>query len=164
MTDYAVACICPPDGSRHQEGDTLTFPERLPFRVAVIGQKGLALLYNDDPGATTADVLGYLAEFYLLNTIASWTVCDEKGKPLPLTRAHIVERLLASPDAYGAADFADDLYSEQVIGPLVSRASKSSSSTRTNGSTSPRPGAGRTRKPSKPSSTASTPTVAIAMT
>jgi hypothetical protein len=158
VSDTTVGCLCPPDGSRHPEGDTLTFPDQLDFRTAITARKAIGWLKNEDPEAGVPEVLALLSEFYLLNTIGAWTVRDEKGKPVPVTKANLRQYLLPTEAAFDVADFADELYARQVLLPLATTASSSSPPTRTNGSTSATPGSGRTRKPSKPSSTGSIPT------
>jgi hypothetical protein len=163
-----IPCLCPPkkDGTPRHEKDTVTFKETLDFKTRTIARKTIGLLGMQEGGSPMAEVLATLTEFYLLYCIESWSLVDEKGKPVPVSKEAIRERVLSNDEvASQLGDEADALYSEAVLLPLVMGASRSSPPTPTNGSTSPTNGSGRKhRKPSRPSSTSITPTVAIAAT
>lgn len=163
-TTTRVRCLCPPDGSRHPEGEAITFRERLDFRTALLARKSIAWLKNEDPDSGVPEILALLSEFYLLNCIESWTLRDAKGKPLEVSKTNIRSQVLASTAAFDLADFADDIYTDQVLLPLAAAGSSSSLPSPTNGSTSPTPGNGPSRRPSKRSSIANTRTVATAGT
>jgi hypothetical protein len=152
-----IDCVCPPkaDGQpRHPNGDTITLRERLNFRDGLAARNAVIMLKQEDPDASVADILATLTEAYLLTGVESWTLADEKGKPLPVNRVN----LRAFMDAHAEAamivgEEADALYSAVVIAPLVARASKLSPPTPTEPSTSATNGsAPQPRKRSKPSS------------
>ena len=129
--DVTIGCICPPKGDevRHPEGDTVTLRDRLDFRGAVTVRKAIGLQYNDDPNTTSAETLALLTENYLLFGITGWTVVDEKGKAVPPSRAAIHAFLDDHQEAaMKVGDAADDLYAEQVLLPLLARATASSTS------------------------------------
>ena len=106
------------------------------------------------------EIIGMLQEGYITYGVARWDL------PIPLTRESVQTEILAKTDrALIVAEKADELYSEQVLLPLVRMGSRSSQPTSTNGSTSATTGSSaKPRKPSKRSSTSITPTVAIEMT
>lgn len=166
--DIAIACLCPPDGARHPEGDTVVLRDRLEFRSVTTIRTAVRIMREEgitDP----AEILATMTEWYLLLGIESWTLVDAKGKPEPVTRDAIRTRLLANDDAaddvVGLADAADDLYQSRVLLPLMNRVSRSSQTTPTAPSTSPRTassGSHPTR--SKRSSTTSSQTAATATT
>ena len=106
------------------------------------------------------EIIGLLQEGYLLYGIARWDA------PEPLTREAIEREILARTDrAAVLADKADELYSEQVLLPLVKLGAQSSQPMSSNGSTLPTTGSSAKRPThSKRSSTTTTPTDAIEMT
>ena len=153
-----IECLCPPTKAgdvRHPDGDTVTLREKLDFRSALTARNVFVLLKSEDPDVSTGEIMAALTETYLLTGIASWSLQDEKGKPLPVSRQAIRDILLTNQEAaMTVGDEADELYSEAVIVPLVARALKSSLDTPINGSTSPTNGSGLKRpRQSKPSST-----------
>ena len=99
------------------------------------------------------EIIGLLQEGYLLYGIAQWTL------PVPLTREAVQSEILAHTDrAAILADKADELYSEQVLLPLVKLGAQSSAPMSNNGSTLPTTGSSAKRpKPSKRSSTSTIP-------
>jgi hypothetical protein len=167
-----ITCPCPPraDGTaRHPNGDTIRFLDRLPFRSIETIHHALSLVAIDDDRPDAATNLAVLTEYYVLLGIESWSLVDEKGKPMPVTRAMIRSRLLENPEAeeqaLAIADFADGIYSVQVLRPLMQRASRSSKPTPTESSTSPSTGSVERRpKPSKRSSTSTSRTDATEAT
>lgn len=133
-----VPCLCPPDGSRHPEGDTVRLRETLGFREAVTMQKSVSTLRLEVEDPSSAEILAALTEAYVLYGITDWSVLDERGKPLPCTRANITARLLSNLDAaMTVADQADDLYQAVVLLPLLKAGLKSSETSQTTDSTSP---------------------------
>ncbi len=161
----AVSIGCPCPGTPHSKGDKVTFRETMPFRSVAamrfeIGQLG--------SGANYADILGLLSELYLVHGIESWTLVDADG-PVGVSRDAVETYILSRYDtAADLSEFADDLYTESVVLPLVNRASTSSPLSPTDESTSP-PSASSTPSspnptPSKRSSTSTTPTDVIAKT
>ena len=133
--------------------ETVVLRDRLDFLQATTITKAVAFIDNDDPETRPALVLATLSEFYVLMGVESWSLKDERGRPLPVTTKAIREHLLTRPDVGILVEAADELYQEQILLPLLTRASSSSPRSQTNGSTSPTPrGAKRPRKPSRPSS------------
>jgi hypothetical protein len=161
--DVAIECICPPkaDGERRHEQDTVTLRDTLDFRTATLLRQTVKWLKTEQPDSSVPEVLATLTEAYLLHCIESWSLVDEKGKPVPPAREQIRDRLLTNDDAASTVgDAADGMYHERVLLPLLVQAQTSSPSTPTNGSTSARTGSGpKPQKPSKPSSTTTSPMV-----
>lgn len=166
MATVTIDCACP--GGRHPEGDTITLRDRLDFRTATTIRKSIALGSDDGTPLGAAEVLAILTEGYVLYGIEAWTLVDDRGKPLPVTRSSIRDRILDSPTAYVSAtmigDAADDLYGPQVLLPLLARASISSPPLPTEPSMSPKPGPAKLPRPSKRSSTSTTRTDGIEAT
>jgi hypothetical protein len=165
----AIDCVCPSraDGEpRHPAGDTVTLRETLDFRSVTAIRHGISFLDNDGTDAYTADVLAVLTEGYVLHGIESWTLQDEKGWPVEVSRSAIRERVLSRVDVAAViGDAADELYGEKVLLPLLVRASRSSQATPTESSTSlPTASPTGRPKPSKRSSTTTTPTDGIEAT
>ncbi len=166
--DVSIRCVCPlkADEVRHPDGDTVTLRDTLGFvatqtaRNAVILAKGEALDEGIPLGGALA--LALLTEQYLLLGIESWTLVDEKGKPVPVTRGSI-RAFFDDEDhddvATVVSDACDLLYAKKVMLPLLQTASTSSPVTPT-ASTSPTRGNGATprRKRSSRSLTTTTPT------
>ena len=157
-----IPCVC--EKARH-ETDTITFRDRLDFRSGLAVRKQLALEKDDDPGMGAGEILAILTESYLVYGIESWTLKDEKGQPLPVNRTNIRAFLEAHPEeAEQAGNVADSIYQEQILLPLLARASKLSQPSPTPELMSPTPpssGPTSTRpksKQSKPSLTSITPT------
>ena len=139
--------------------ETVVLRDRLDFLQATTITKAVALIDNDDPATRAPRVLATLSEFYVLMGVESWTLKDDRGRPLEVTSRAIRENLLTRPDVGVLVEAADELYQEQILLPLLARASSSSPRSPINGSTSRTPrGAKRPRKPSKPSSITTIPT------
>ena len=151
-----IECICPltSTGKPRHEYDKIELKPVLDFRSALTVRNAIGLLYQDDPEATAAEVLAAMSETYILVGIKSWTLVDDKNKPVPVSHLAIRERLLPNWDAASAvAEQADDLYSDKVILPLLNRGSTSSPPTPIAASTSAVTGsASMPRKRSKQSS------------
>ena len=164
-----IACVCPLTAAgetRHPAGDTVELRQKLDFRSALTAQNAVWLLKQEDPDASSGEVLAVMTEAYLILGIESWTVTDEKGKPWPVSRdnirAFMNEHLEAAMEV---GDAADALYAAAVFLPLVAKAQRSSrptptddSMSRTNGSES------GNHKQSKRSSTITTLTDDTEMT
>ena len=164
-----VECLCPPKPTgevRHPDGDTVTLRERLDFRGVLAARNAIALLKGEDPDVSSAEILATLTETYLLLGVRSWTVVDAKSKPVEVSNVTIREYLFANDEAaIAVADEADALYRDRIIAPLVRAAQPSSPPTPIRGSMSRTTGHSSTNpKPSKRSSTSTTPTDAIEMT
>jgi len=106
------------------------------------------------------EIIGLLQEGYITYGVARWDL------PVPLNRESVASEILGNVErASIIAEKADELYSEQVLLPLVRMGAKSSPPTSSNGSTSATTGSSAApRKPSKRSSISTTPTAAIEMT
>lgn len=158
-----IECICPPTagGEKRHERDRIDLRPTLGFSDVNTIRMALGVMYTDDPDAGLADVLGVLQERYVLHGIESWTLVDEHGDAVPVTKATIRERLLTHHAvATQVADVADDLYREAVTLPLLLRAVSSSQPGPTDASTSAPNGSSATPRPmpSSPSSISTTPT------
>lgn len=166
MDPITVGCLCPPDGTRHPEGDTVTLYDPLPFTKAIVMQKAVGIMVSDSGDPEAEEILAALTEAYVMYGIESWSLLDEKGKPLPVSRAAIEGRLLVRlDDAMTVADAADTLYAPVVLRPLLKRGSMPSQPTLTDGSTSPQTGSPDVPPtPLKRSSTTTTRTVATETT
>jgi hypothetical protein len=165
--DVTIKCICPERGGelRHPDGDTVTLRDKLDFHSATTIRKALTLVENDDPRTRPAEILAVLSEFYVLYGVTSWTLVDDKGKPLPVSHAAIRELLFESPDIDTIIDAADDLYNAAILLPLLVRASTSSPPKPTpkpdeaSSTSAPKDSTPKRPKPSKLSSTSTTQTV-----
>ena len=166
-----IACRCV--GAPHEQ-DTITLRETLSPRDASAISKDIGVVRLEDPDATVGDILATLTEGYILRGIESWSLVDEDGKPLPVTKANIRDRILSDLEAtMNVGDVADELYAEAVMLPLLRQASSSSRPTQTENSadtpeadsTSAPTDSGTTLPtPSTPSSTFTTPTADTGMT
>lgn len=157
-----IPCVC--SKARH-ETDTIIFRDRLDFRSGLAVRKTLALEKDDDPGMGAGEILAILTESYLVYGIESWTLKDADNKPMEPTRTNIRAFLESHPEeAEQAGNVADSIYQEQVLLPLLKRASTSQQPSPTPELTSPTPRSSGSRsspeksKPSKPSLTSITPT------
>jgi hypothetical protein len=164
-----IRCLCPLRGAEvlHPAGDTVTLRAKLGFREVDTIKQSLAVMYLVDPDAGFADIFATIREGYLLHGVESWSLVDDKGKPLPVTKPNIREHLLGDIDAATAvADEADELYAEAVMRPLLQAASTSSPPTPTEPSTSAPTGSSEspTPEPSKPSLTTTSPMADIETT
>lgn len=165
-----IDCVCPPkaDGEpRHPDGDTVTLRERLDFPAATAINYALRQAREEDPDVDGATMLAVMSEKYLLFGIESWSIVDEKGKPLEVTKPNI-RSVLLTRDLVALAPIvneADVIYQPQVLAPLVAAAQKSSSSTPTEPLTSPPTDSPvPLQKRSKRSSTSTIPTADTEMT
>jgi len=164
MTDVLVpvgACRCP--GTPHGDGDWV---ELRPSPTIDIGSAIYAAVANvgDDPVQLQVE----MTRAFLRFGIVAWSFTDELGAPIPIRPrstdfGEVISRLLPFSDGgFTVADRADDLYSEEVLRPLMTRLSlMRSRDGRTVGSTSPTPltlrKPARRSKPSSPRSTAGSP-------
>lgn len=161
-----IDCICP--SGVHPDGDTVNLRDRLDFQQASTCRNAVRLLYGDgSQGAPMeGEILAALTVAYLFVGIESWTVLGEDGKPLPVTRMAITDRLMADDvAAETVGDVADGLYSAKVVLPLGVMASRSLRATQTPDSTSaPKASPTELPKPSSPSLTSTTPTAVTGKT
>jgi hypothetical protein len=161
--DVTIRCICPPKGDapRHPDGDTVVLRDKLGCQGVAAIRWAVAIQKETNPQASLAETFGLLTEQYVLAGVESWTLVDDKGKPVAVDAASIRAHLLTPEhidEAIAVADVADDLYLAVVL-PLLTGSSTSSPPTPTTGSTSPRTGSSAKRpKRSKPSSISTIPT------
>ena len=158
-----VPCTCPPkaNGEPRHDQDTITFRDRLDFRGGMVIRKAITMLKVEDPDSGAAEVLAAMSEHYMLEGISGWSLVDEKGKPVEADKSAIRAFINNHQDIVfdHLVDEADNLYSEQVLLPLVRRAQNSSPPSPTDDSTSVPTGSEATpRKRSARSSTSTTPT------
>lgn len=153
LVPVAVACPCP--GAPH-DGDTVYLrPEPGLIGGVLIQRKFVELSVG---GLEKDEVFASLIETFVRHGVDSATFTDESGEPLDRDQAIAV---ILSKFSLGSvvADKADDLYSNELLRPLVERASKSLPTSRTNGSTSrSRRSSTKRPKPLKSSSTPTSPT------
>lgn len=120
------------------------------------------VLKATDPGVSVGGVMAALTEAYILAGVESWTVQDDKGKPVQPDQQAIRDILLASiDDAMLVGEAADEQYGA-VMRPLILRAFRPSPTSQTDASTSATNGS--QRKPRKPSQRSSTTTTRTADT
>ena len=105
-----IPCPCPvPEGrgSRH-ESDTVTLRERLGFRQAEAIRNEIAIARQEMGELETGDVLAILTEGYIIHGVESWTLEDDTGKKIPVSRANVRAYILDRWDiAPGVADAAE---------------------------------------------------------
>ena len=122
------ACHCP--GTPHAH-DTVW------LRPTLSASGGMAGMYVIGQGISDPEQLEQeLARVYLEHGIARWTFVDEQGQPVPVEKDTI--RHMTWTVAYPIADKASDLYSQDLLRPLVARASALSQNGHTAKSTSAR--------------------------
>jgi hypothetical protein len=146
----------------HPDGDSVCLRPKLGLAAGIEAQQTIQAIAK---GTSAAEVTGLLLETYLKHGVAEWTLHDG-DKPIPLTPESLRERLLDDfVLAQPIADKADELYYAAVVAPLVAAASKSSQATHRAPTTSaPKDSSASRRKPSKPSSTSTTPMDDIELT
>ena len=137
-------CRCP--GAPHGE-DTVSLAAKPTIAL------GIAAMYAIRVSENEADLRGQLAEVYLRNGIVAWTFVDAERNAVPVT-SESIERLLPFGDGgLIVAEAAGDLYSAEVLRPLVERRNAASQDGPTEPSTSAPPPAGPSaRKVSRRSS------------
>jgi len=113
-----------------------------------------------------ADILAILSERFIRYGIESWTLVDDKNKPVPVSQQAIADLILTDIElATDIADQADERYRDAVLLPLLQRGSMSSQPSQTNGSTSPMtPSSTKRRTRSSRSSITTIPTVGTVTT
>ena len=164
--NVSIPCVCPPKagGEPRHASDTVTFRDRLDFRGGMVIRKAITMLKVEDPESGAAEVLAAMSEHYMLEGIESWSLTDAKGKPVECDKSAIRRFMDEHQDIVfdSLVDEADNLYSEQVLLPLVRRADASSQPSPTEPSTSaPTGSAAKPRRRSPRSSTSTTPTDGI---
>jgi hypothetical protein len=160
-----VNCLCPPNGAevRHPAGDTITLKEKLDFHTALTMRKSVVMLRAANEEVTNEEILATLDESYLRYGIASWSLVDAKGKPIPVKASTIEDYLLSDVlAAMEVAEEASEKYSAVVLLPLLRGVSNSSRPTPTDDSTSVTNGS--SPEPPKPSKRSSTTTSRTART
>ena len=157
--DVSIECRCP--GEHGQ--DVITFFDRLDFDRATTIGKATLFIENNDPETRPAEVLAVLSKNYLYYGIQAWTLVGPDRKKLAINPASVRSQLLDHPDVSELIEAADNQYSEQVLLPLVRKAASSSRPSPTGEPTSPTP-LRSPRKPSRRSSTSTSPTAGTEMT
>ncbi len=150
------SCLC--EGAPHEGGDFVYLRAKLGLAAGTTLQR--LIVEANQNRSDNADLTGKLAESYLLLGVSGWNLVDDKGHPIAVNPETIKTNLLDDfARAAPVADAADGLYMGPVLAPLVQKALASSSTSTTNGSTSPKP-SGQPKRPkrSKPSSTSTTQT------
>lgn len=163
MDTVGVWVGCPCEGTPHPDGDTVYLRARLGLAAGTAVQS-LVIEAKQTAGVAGADLLGSLAEAYLLHGVVSWTFVNPLGEPIPVTPDTIRSQLLDDFERGEAvASRADDLYLGPVVLPLLREASPSSPLTPTDGSTSqpidPESSSRPEQTPSERSSTTTSQTV-----
>lgn len=142
MTNVRVpvgACRCP--NAPHEDGDWV---DLRPSPTIDIGSAVYAAVANvgDDPVQLQVE----MTRAFLRFGIVAWSFTDDRGEPIPIQPRRpdfgdVISRLLPFTDGgFLVADRADDLYSEEVLRPLMTRLSlMRSQGGQTVGSTSPTP-------------------------
>jgi hypothetical protein len=155
--NVTIPCPCPSKatGEPRHDADTVTLRDRLDFHAATTIRKAIGLRFLEDPETSTAEVLATLTEHYILFGVEAWTLVDDRGKAVEVSKPAIRERLLSGEASVtDLADAADGLYASQVMLPLLVAAQNSSQRTPMDGSTSARKsGPRKPRRPSRRSST-----------
>lgn len=159
--DVQIPCIC----SGEHESDTVTLRDKLDLFGAASIRNAILVFKANDPNATAADILAVMQEASVLAGVESWTLVDEKGKRIEVTRQAIRDHLLTNIEvAIELGDTAFGAY-EAVMLPLLERAFKPSPASPTRPSTSRMSGSPqKPRKPSKRSSISTIPTAATETT
>ena len=156
-----IPCVCPPlsTGAPRHQVDTVQLHDKLGFRAALTVRNTIIVIKNQDAVASIAEILAALTEVYLLEGIEWWSIVDQRNKAVEVNRETVRAFLDEHPEeSMTIGNAADDLYQEQVLGPLVRQASKQSQPTPTASSTSVTTGSAPKRpKPSRRSSTSITP-------
>lgn len=140
-----VPCPCP--GSPHTEGDTVYLHPHISFRGGVLAEKKAIDAIQAGEGDYQDAVQAALLETYVLHGVADWTLTNGDGvSVIPVNEDSITRHLLSN---YGAAlmvaEQANDLYKEEILGPLRTRLLKSLPRSRTTVSTSARTGSSAER-------------------
>ena len=155
----AIPCICPPDGSRHPDGDEVTLRPKLDYRHVAAIENSVAMLRiergNDDM-VDIDEVMGLFDEGYLRYGVVAWTLEGPDG-PIPATPKNVERYLLPNITACMlVGQEAQEAYQGDLLVPLAVRASRSSADTPTTDSTSPPTGSSEEETdpptPLKPSS------------
>ena len=126
-------CRCP--GTPHSEGDFAYLKPRADLAIGLAAESAIGMSRGE---LETRVNLGLA---YVRYGIASWDLLDEHGKPVPVETG-IDE--LGWEDLEPVAEKANDLYSENVLRPLLARQSKMSSGVKANGTTPPSSPLGQT--------------------
>lgn len=120
-------CRC--EGAPHPDGDVVYLFPTLTFDGGAAATAALR------EGVGTPDLDRVLGRAYLEHQTAGWNVIDDEGKAVPLDRSVLLSDWnLGRP----VAERADEMYSEDLLRPLVASVSTSSAPGPTIPQTSPR--------------------------
>ena len=142
MDPTPIPCVCPvrKDGSpRHASGDTVTFkdPEAVDFRTASNMRNSVRSLDGSALGHIP-EIATAMTEGYLRYGISSWTLKDDRDKPIPVDSDAVDTYILRNYRvAITLGEAADVVFAETVLLPLLREVSNSSPATPTESSTSP---------------------------
>jgi hypothetical protein len=149
------ACYCP--GSPH-EADLVYLASDLPM---VEGTMARALIVDQMQAGVDTVLLQEKLSNIWVRCVVAWNLVDESGQPVPVTPDNVKEALPYAKGGMLVADKADDLYSDDVMRPLVQASQNSSRRGRTGGSTSAtRPSTPKRRPRSSTATTAKAPPAA----
>src|SRR5688500_7489614 len=84
-------CQC--SGTPHEDGDVVELRERLGLAQGVQVQTVIVAARQQDQPVEV--ITGLLSEAYIRVGVSGWNLTDEQGKPLPVTRETIEDRLLS---------------------------------------------------------------------
>ena len=162
MTDLVPVRVPCPSG-QHPDGDSVSLKPTIGLAGGYEARRKIGELID---GATNDEVTGLLLDVYVRHGVAEWTLHDDEGKELPLTRENVRTRLLDDLDAgLVIGNAADDLYTPAVVLPLAKRVKESLPGTPAEISTSAKTGSSPSpRKRSTPSSTSTIQTDATETT
>lgn len=147
-------CTCPE--TPHADGDIVYLRPKLGLARAMAVISGASSDFSDEAAIAFALTAGYPRY-----GIADWNLTNGTGAKQPLDAEHLDRFTNGDPRAMLVAIQGNDLYSEEVTGPLVALAKTSSLGTSTSESTSAANGtkpSTKNRKQSKRSLTSITPT------
>lgn len=154
-------CLCtdtPHDGLEgRDDGDIVYLDPQLSLEGGLAANAALAT-FGDDQAALERE----LGLSYILGGVGDWNFLDG-GKPIPLTPSNIRRALPWGAGGRVVAEKANELYFNEVVGPLVERARKLSERGATVSLISaPRKAKTGTRKPRGSSSSATSQTASTA--
>lgn len=135
------ACYCP--GTPHEDGDVVYLAPVLSMTGGMAATSVFAAALE---GASSIAIQEMLADIWVRHGVVGWNLLDEGGKPVELTPSNVAAALPYGKGGRLVAEKADDLYAEDITGPLVQRLSNISPTGPTNGSTSRTPKSSRKRQ------------------
>lgn len=146
---------CPCLGTPHPDGDIVYLYPELSVPAGI---RARAWFVEAMQGTTdTVTLQEQIAGLWLSVAVARWTFLFDDGQPIPLTPENVLRALPYGKGGRLVADKADDLYVDSVVTPLAQGLDAlSQRGPTTNGRRATSRPMTSTRKPRKPSSTATT--------